>query len=116
MGEYIISNAKSLSEAAAFLGEPQLTQTWEVVPEGIRFADENLTDEQCAALYEGFTPVLPDDVAYVAPLPEEISTHIQHLKDYLAADPTVITNAQTVHVVKDLIRAVRYLNRRLTDG
>lgn len=59
---------------------------------------------------------IPEDGIGVEPLPTEISTHIQHLKDYLAADPTTITNAQTVHVVRDLIRAVHYLNRRLIDG
>lgn len=48
-------------------------------------------------------------------LPDGVRIHLQHLRDYLAASPTQITNAQTVHVVQDLIRAVHYLNARLAN-
>ena len=54
-----------------------------------------------------------EDPAYVDALPAEVSNHLQHLRDYLAKDPAQITNPETVHVVKDLIRAVHFMNQRL---
>ena len=59
----------------------------------------------------------PDDPLYVAPLPDSVRLHLQHLRDYLAKDNAAITTTETVHVVKDLIRAVHHLNRRFeTEG
>lgn len=54
-----------------------------------------------------------DDPEYVAPLPEAIVTHGPHLRDYLLKDPATITNAESVHAIKDVIRALHFLNRRL---
>ena len=51
------------------------------------------------------------------PLPDNVLLHLQHLRDYAQADPSVITNAQTIHVLQDLIRVVHFLNDRLrSDG
>jgi hypothetical protein len=56
-----------------------------------------------------------DEVQAAEPLPERVRTHLQHLRDYAAADPSAITNSQTVHVVQDLIKAVWLLNKRLEN-
>ena len=113
MGQYLIPDARSVQEAADYLGEPPLTRSWEKVAAGVVVRDEAATDEDLALLYQSYVPTGTADEDYQAPVPEGVRTHLQHLRDYLAADPTTITNAQTVHVVRDLIRAVHYLNRRL---
>lgn len=82
------------------------------VPEGwyVRRADDPMTYDWT----EGVKPTATADAPFfIEPLPATVADHIQHLRDYLAADPATITTPQTVHVVKDLIRAVQYLNRRL---
>jgi len=77
----------------------------------------DIADEQSlTAAMNGFASSVQRG-GYISPLPAEIRTHLQHLRDYVTADPATITNAQTVHVVKDLIRAVHYLNKRFeTEG
>lgn len=64
------------------------------------------------AALSGWTPTAQRG-SYVSPLPDAVRLHTQHLRDYLAA--AAPTDAETVHVVKDLIRAVFYLNSRLEN-
>lgn len=80
------------------------TTVFVVVPEG---TDSAAVAAVVAAHTGSLTPKQQEAVTYAG----DARQHLQHLKDYLAADPATITNAQTVHVVQDLIRAVRYLNR-----
>lgn len=118
MGQYLIPGDLSrdhVSSAIGHLREQGLwteSQVWDWgVDGGILFTDPSRTDAQCAALYAGFSPV--ED--YSPPLPAAVKNHLQHLRDYLNASPATITNAQTVHVVQDLIRAVHYLNKRFEE-
>jgi hypothetical protein len=74
-----------------------------------------ISDADIESALAGWTPTTVDGREYNPPLPEGVRTHLQHLRDYLQADPAVLTEAQTVHVVKDLIRAVHYLNKRLEE-
>lgn len=122
MGQYLIPKADpSPSDVSPCIqvtidaGVHTDQQVWDWGAEGgILFTDPDRTDEECAALYAGF--VFPTG-AYESPLPPAVRTHLQHLRDYRDADPATITNAQTVHVVKDLIRAVFLLNERYeTEG
>lgn len=80
------------------------TTLFVVVPEG---TDSTAVNAVVAAHTGSLTPAQQEMVAFES----DARQHVQHLKDYLAADPASITNAQTVHVVQDLVRAVRYLNR-----
>ena len=109
MGQYLIPNAKSSAEASLHVpfGADRL---WREQEGGVMFTDPNLTDAECAALYANFTPSGMTNDEYRQPLPEYLRTHLPHLKQYY--DATAVTNAETVHVVKDLIRAVYYLNSR----
>lgn len=113
MGTYLIPNAKSIQEAINYLmrTDPTPPGMWRQVAGGVEYTRDGATDAEVAALYAGFTPTWP--TAMDPPLPTGVGDHLQHLRDYYAADPATITNAQTVHVVKDLIKAVQYLNNRL---
>lgn len=46
------------------------------------------------------------------PLPDAVLQHLQHLRDYVAADPGTATLAQTQHAVQDVIRLLHFLNDR----
>ena len=122
MGQYLVPGDNlNLSEVAMHvakqLGGPQVGQRVHPAEGGVLFVDENRPDEEVAALFTEFTPTLTADERYEAPLPDGVRIHLQHLRDYLAKDAATITNAETVHVVKDLIRAVHHLNRRFeTEG
>lgn len=111
MGSYLIPNAASSKEAAAYVPFVP-NRRWTIVDGGVLFEDPSLTNAQCAAIYAGYAPSGLTDEEFRWPLPSEVLTHLQHLRDYVVADPASITNAQTVHVVKDLIRAIHFLNRR----
>lgn len=111
MGQYLIPNATSTAEAAAFIASPTHGSQWSMVEGGVLFTDETKTDAQCQALYSGFTPSGVTDGAFQWPMPDSVRLHTQHLRDYLNA--TSPTNAETVHVVKDMIRALFMLNSRL---
>ena len=78
------------------------------------------TELEVAAALDEFTPTTngadPADLstlAWRARLPPDVLVHLQHLRDYLTAPPLTITPAQTVEAVKDVIRALRYVERRL---
>lgn len=43
-------------------------------------------------------------------IPDSVRLHLKHLRDYAAKDPTAITNAESIHAIKDLIRTIHYLN------
>lgn len=111
MGSYLIPNAISTKEAAAYIPFAPNRQ-WTSVDGGVLFQDPARTDAECAALYSGFVPSGVTDDQFQWPLPSEVRTHLQHLRDYQAADPSTITNAMTIHVVKDIIAALFYLNKR----
>lgn len=49
------------------------------------------------------------------PLPPAVRTHTQHLRDYMSKDPMLITPAETIHVVKDIIRALHFLNDQIAS-
>lgn len=116
MGTYLVPT-QYIAEAAAYLGENSRDgQSFTPTQGSVLFEDPTRSDAECAALYTGFTATWPDGLdMYERPLPAGVKTHLQHLRDYLAADPSAITNAQTIHVVQDLIRAVHFLNGRLAD-
>lgn len=111
MGEYLIPGAKSLMEAATFAND-RPTAVYTLTEGGVLVTDPTISDAEVEALFAGFTPSGADDLQYVVPIPVAVRTHLQHLRDYVAKDAATITNAETVHVVKDLIRAVHYLNNR----
>lgn len=73
---------------------------------------------------DGFWIVAPDGLLAAGLLdtytddyvPDAVSGHRQHLVDFLRADPaTPVTNAQRDHVLRDVIRALAYLNRELAE-
>lgn len=115
MGSYLIPNVgeQEVASAIGFLEEQGLlteSQVWDWGAEGgTLFTDPSRTDAECAALYATFTP----QAEYRQPIPQALRDHRQHLLDYYNADPAVITTAQTVHVVKDIIRVLYYLNQRI---
>lgn len=115
MGTYLIPNIglAELPQAIYHIrqqGAWTEQQVWDWGAEGgVLFTDPARDDAGCAALYTGFVP----NLNWAQPLPDSIRLHLQHMRDYLAADEGTITNAQTVHVIKDLIRAVHFLNSRL---
>ena|SRR5687768_5384807 len=131
MGEYVIPGVRQANMPAIHyhveqkLGEAQLDMRFyypEVIvgappeeqPTGIRVVWESRTDAEVEALFADF--VNPTD-NWDRPLPDPVRLHLQHLRDYLAKDAAQITNAESVHVIKDLIRAVHYLNNRFeTEG
>lgn len=118
MGSYLIPGALSTIEAAAFVGAGQTfvpDRRWEQVEGGVLFTDPALDDAGCAALYQGFVPSAANDEVAKYPMPDNVRLHTQHLRDYLAADPATITAATTVHAVKDIIRVLFWLNRRVQD-
>jgi len=83
--------------------------------------DRYVPDATDPALYiwtEGARPQpTADEPSSQTPISDGVRTHLQHLRDYLVKDPAQITNAESVHVIKDLIRAVHYLNSRFeTEG
>lgn len=115
MGSYLIPNIgeHEVASAIGFLEEQGLlteNQSWDWGAEGgTLFTDPSRTDAECATLYATFVPT--DD--YEQPIPQSLRDHKQHLLDYFNADPTTITSPQTVHVVKDIIRVLYYLNKRI---
>lgn len=111
MGQYLIPDGRSVSEALHFLGrnaEPD--ELWTEVTEGLLYENPTLTDAEAEALWEGFVSSGSRD--WKAPLPFDLDTHIPHLSAYYS-DPQAATEAEFRHVVKDVIRALRYLNQHL---
>ena len=49
------------------------------------------------------------------PLPDNVLLHLQHLRDFVAADPSTVTLAQTAHVLQDVIRVLHYEFGRVQD-
>lgn len=85
------------------------------VPDGlyVRHPDDDTQYTWAEGIKPEATVLMPDPM----PLPDGVRTHLQHLRDYLAKDPAQITNAESVHAIKDLIRAVHFLNSRFeTEG
>lgn len=124
MGQYLIPNAKSTIEAAAFLGEAAVPdRTWEATATGVLFKDPALTNAQCATLYNGFTPSGQTDETVRWPLPARWQTHIAHLRDYRvaqrngtqAAKTQAVRLAEAEHVIADLIEAIAYLRSELVE-
>ena len=115
MGSYLIPAARSSREAAEHAFDPTAERTWAVVEGGVLFTDPALTDAECAELYADFVPSGAGE-DYRPPLPAYIRDHIPHLRDYRAAVRAgqTVTDAQTTHVVADIIDALRYLNAQVT--
>ena len=83
--------------------------------QGMDITSSTLTDQQMNTALDAwtFTSSWDREESWEDPLPREVTDHIQHMRDYLDADPAVITTAQSVHAIKDIIRAIRCMNRRL---
>lgn len=88
-------------------------RTW-TADDGMHIVVAEGQDDEALAALNGWEPTATSET-YVKPLPDGIRTHLQHLRDYLAKDPATITNAESIHVIKDLIRAVHFLNDRLAS-
>ena len=114
MGQYVIPNSNSedvghLIHHAMDSGQWHAEMVWDgyINPNGVVFSDPLRTDQQCADLYSTWQKV----ANWQVPLPTYMQEHAPHLKQYLNASAP--TNADSVHAIKDLIRAVYYLNSRL---
>lgn len=117
MGYCFLTGAGSVAEAQGYLDSSLRTteQQWEQRVGGVMFTDPTRSNEECELLFDGFTPSILPELDRITAIPNEVKTHLQHLKDYRSADPAAITNAQTVHVVQDLIRALFYTYKRFED-
>jgi len=99
------------SEVVAFLaGRGVLAQVYKEV-DGLHI----VTDVDASTDIAAFTPTVVD--AFEDPLPPYLRAHIQHMKDYRSAvrNSTAVTDAQTTHVIADIIDAIRYLNSQITE-
>jgi hypothetical protein len=58
----------------------------------------------------------PNSPFHIAPLPEYLRTHVVHMRDYRNAvrNNQAVTNAQTTHVIADIIDALRFINAKAT--
>jgi hypothetical protein len=77
-----------------------------------------VTDTDPTAALATFTPTLVSDPEERLPtLPSYVRNHIHHLRDYRDAVRAgqMVTDAQTTHVIADIIDALRFLNRRITQ-
>lgn len=116
MGSYLIPNVSvnEVSQAIEHVrsqGAWLESQVWDHgVEGGTLFTDPTRDDAACAALYSGFAA----DPNWRTPLPEIIRTHAGHLRDYRDAvrNGTAVTNAQTLHVIADIIDWIRLTEDR----
>lgn len=99
------ANAERLAEYLADLGD--LARIEDRVADGLWLVDEARTDAELALVVANYRDTY---------IPDAVRTHLAHLRDYAIADPAGITAAQTIHVLKDVIRALHFLNSRLRDG
>ena len=113
MGSFLILGARSTSEAIDFIGEPQLTQTWEPQGNDTLFTDTALSDAACAALYAGYTPSGVTNANYVVPLPPTVEAAIDTLRTFYQNDPPALTDAMSATVSRAQTIVLRYLFREL---
>lgn len=110
MAEYLIPGAKDMDQAIAWAGSPAGYE-WQKVSNGILVRNPAITLAAITALYSGYfeTPL------WRMPLPEVLRTHASHLKDFRDAvrAGTPLTNAQTLHVIADIIDYIRLTEDRL---
>lgn len=114
MGTYLIPNALSVGEAAEY-AMPAGGSTMTLVEGGLLVEDPTRTDAEVAALYAGYVPSRLPQEDFRPSLPEAIRTHAGHLRDYEQAirNGTAVTNAQTTHVIADIITYLRLTEDRL---
>lgn len=115
MGQYLIPNAASINEAIDFVGEPQLTQTWQKVGNDVLFVDSALSDAECAALYVGFTPSGTPDADYVTPPPQAVRDARDTLKSFWNLNPSSLTGTQSATLIRALLTWMRWQNQNLED-
>lgn len=117
MGQYLIPGIgeADVSQAIDHLhqqGSLTEQQVWDHgVEGGVLFSDPARTDAQCEALYSGFAT----QPAWRPALHDALRTHAGHLRDYEQAirNGTAVTNAQTTHVIADIIAWIRLSEDRL---
>ena len=114
MGTYLVPGARSVFEVAEY-AMPGHQSTLTVVEEGVLIQDPTRTDAELAALYAGFEPSGSTDEQIIAMLPRVLRAHAGHLRDFRDAvrDGVPVTNAQTLHVIADIIDWVRLSDDRL---
>lgn len=73
-----------------------------------------VTDGDVPAQIAGFVPARAK--SFENPLPTYLRDHLVHIRDYRNAvrNGTAVTNAQTTHVIADIIDALRYVNAKVT--
>lgn len=117
MGTYVIpgvgfAEARQIIDHARQQGALTERQTWDWAGQGgTLFTDPDRSDAACAALYAGFTP----DPNWRPALPDALRAHASHLRDFEQAvrAGTPVTNAQTLHVIADIIAWIRLSEDRL---
>jgi hypothetical protein len=113
MGSYLIPAAPSINEAAAYIGEPPLTATWERVGADVLFTDTARTNAQCAAAYAGYVPSGLTDAEYIPPLSPALAAARDTLRTFWNANPASVTDAQTATILRAMLVVLRDMNRRL---
>lgn len=117
MGEYLIPGAGSdairqVIDHVRQQGALAERQVWDYgVEGGTLFTDPDRDNTACAALYAGFTV----DPSWRPALPDAVRAHAGHLRDFRDAvrAGTPVTNAQTLHVIADIIDWLRRSEDRL---
>lgn len=73
-----------------------------------------VTDVDATAAMASFVP--SDEEPWQDYLPADYRLHLGHLRDYRTAirNGQAVTNAQTTHVIADIIDALKILNARIT--
>lgn len=116
MGSYLIPGATTVSEAAAHLKFiPPPRRIFTLQPGGVYFSDPMLTDAECEALFANFTPVQPTEEGYVTPVPPAVAVAFDFLANLYAANPASMTDAQTAAAIRNILIALRWMNRRLVE-
>ena len=117
MGEYLIPDAASATEASAHVGFAH-GRRWAVVPGGVLFSDPGLSDDECAALYVGFVPAGVSDEEYRQPLPDAVIAAGRVVKqiaylDNAGLDALTVTELRIG--LRAACRALLYLNSRFEE-
>lgn len=114
MGAYFVPGALSAKEVGDY-ALPSGGSTLEVVEGGVLVTDATRSDSDLAAMYAGYTPTDATDDTWRPRLASALVTHVGHLRDYEDAirAGTPVTNAQTVHVLADVIAWIRLTEDRL---
>lgn len=113
MGQYLIPNAVSINEAVDYIGGTNIHRTWEYVEDGINFVDAQLSDAQCANLYQGYVPSGLTDEQYKPPLPPDVEQAKQTMKAFYNQNPASITDAQSATLNRAIVTWLRWRNREL---